>query len=497
MTTKHLLSRALVAAGALGILAAGVAAAAGPPNKSGGGTPAVTLTLVNTDSDLSGVPAVARFVERVAGLSGGKLAIEVRSQTTYGPNAEQRVVREVSAGRSQLAWVGTRVWDTLGVKAFRALQAPMLVDSYALERAVLRSDLPAKMLAGLDGHGVVGLALLGDNLRFPASVKRQLRSPADFDGLRFRTIMSATQSAGLRALGAHPMSTSHDALGAGLNSGRIGGFETDFNTYESNDYAALAPFVTVNAALWPRTTVLIANPGALSKLSDEQQGWIRRAADDAAKYSLTTFGEDQRIVQLECRNGMKAVFASPVQLAAMRHAFAPVYAWLRQDPATASALAVITALKQHVKATPLAIPGGCNAAAPATAATAATFPQGVFRGRRTDADIRRIWPNADENGLRANAAIVTFTFKEGAFQIVLSDGGLPGCRRGDGSYSTSGHFVTTRILNAHGCPGVAVPGAPVTMRWWYADNQLRFRLVQSAPPLLHVIWEAIPVQRIS
>ena len=79
----------------------------------------------------------------------------------------------------------------------------MLIDSYALEGAVLRSDLPAKMLAGLEGHGVIGLALLGDNLRYPAG-KRPVQGPADFKGLRIRSYPSATQWAALRTLGAKP-----------------------------------------------------------------------------------------------------------------------------------------------------------------------------------------------------------------------------------------------------------------------------------------------------
>jgi hypothetical protein len=294
-------------------------------------------------------------------------------------------------------------------------------------------------------------------------VNRQLRSPADFKGLRFRTITSATQIAALRALGAKPSTEGYVDLGAGLQSGRIGGFETDFNTYEGNGYSTVAPFMTVNAALWPRTTVLLANAAALSQLSGEQQAWIRQAADDAARYALTTFGEDSRIVPRECRNGMKAVVASPAQLDALRNAFAPVYTSLRKDPVTAKMIAAITALKRGVNATPLTIPSGCRATATpgvrSGAAPAETaFPQGVFRGKRTDADILRVWPNADAGELRANTATVTFTFKNGTFGIVLSDGGVPGCRRGEG---------------------------------------LRFRLVQPALPLIHVIWEAIPVERIS
>ena len=41
-----------------------------------------------------------------------------------------------------LGVVGTQVFDTLGVTSFQALNAPMLLDSYPLQAAVLESRLP-------------------------------------------------------------------------------------------------------------------------------------------------------------------------------------------------------------------------------------------------------------------------------------------------------------------------------------------------------------------
>jgi TRAP-type C4-dicarboxylate transport system substrate-binding protein len=493
MTTRTLLAAAISVA-AVGSLATGIASAAEPPDKSGGKKP-VVLTLLNSDDDdLTGVPAVQQFIDRVHQLSGGSLTIEVLPQHDGHAGFERRVVRDVTADRAQLAWVGTRVWDTLGVNTFRALSAPLLIDSYALEGAVLRSNIPARMLAGLDGHGVVGLALLGDNLRYPAA-KRELRRPADFKGLRIRSLTSATQAAAFRALGARPSGEGWAELGAALASGRLGGLEVDLNTYESNAYAGVAPYVTVNAALWPRTTVLFANEVALAKLSQEQQGWIREAAADAARYSLTTFGEDKRIVQLECRNGMKAVTASAADLSALRRAFAPVYASLRHDSPTAAMLAQITALKRNVHASPLTVPSTCRAVAVSPTAGEAVFPEGVYRARRTREDIERVWPNASAKDIRANVATATYTFKRGAFDLRLTVGGLPGCRQGDGRYTVSGQIMTVIVTDVHGCPGVKVP-LRAKLRWSYEGGTLRFRLAQSAYPLDHVVWEAVALTRI-
>ena len=495
MTTRHLLSGVLATAA---IVAGGATASAaeGPPDKSGGKTP-VTLTLLNSDDqDLTGVPGVQRFIDRVRTLSGGTVRIEVQPQNDGHAGFERRVVRDVKANRFQLAWVGTRVWDTLGVKSFRALHAPMLIDSYPLEAAVLRTDLPQKMLAGLGGSGVVGLAVLADNLRYPAGVARALREPADFKGIRFRSLTSATQAAAVRALGARPSGEGWADLGAAFSSRRLGGLEVDLNTYEGNTYSAMAPFLTVNLVLWPRTTVLFASAGALDELSDEQRGWIRRAGDDAARYSLTTLGEDKLILPFECRNGMKAVVATPAQLALFRKAFAPVYASLRKDRATAAVIDRITALKKSVRAKPLAVPTRCLASADRRSGSAASFPEGVFRQRRTGEDILRAWPNAGPKSVRALAATVTVTFTDGRFDFVLSDGGAPGCRHGEGVYKVTPGYVTVTFTDDHGCPLTDVPSTPRRLRWSTDGRTLDLRIVRPAPPLDVVTWSSKPFVRI-
>jgi hypothetical protein len=308
---------------------------------------------------------------------------------------------------------------------------------------------------------------------------------------------SATQAAAFRALGARPSGEGWAELVPALQSGRLGAVEVDLNTYESNAYAGIAPFLTVNVALWPRTTVLFANKAALDELSDRQQGWLRQAAGDAARYSLTTFGEDQRIVQLECRNGMKAVVASHAQLEALRNALSPVYASLRKDPATAKTIAAISALKKRVAATPLTVPRGCVTATRRTAnARRATFPEGVYRFERSREDILRVWPNADRSSLQAHRGTVTFTFRRGAFSAVLAGGGTPGCRRGDGRYSVDGQILTTSWTTFHGCPFFEGPTPPLRLRWTYDGTTLRFKLAQPGTPTDHVAWESNPFVRI-
>jgi hypothetical protein len=354
------------------------------------------------------------------------------------------------------------------------------------------------MLAGIRGHGIVGLALLGDNLRYPAG-KHPLAAPADFSGLRFRSMTSATQAAAVRALGARPSAQGWADLGEALGSGRVDALEVDLHTYDGNQYSSVAPFLTVNLALWPRTTTLIANEAALAKLSDEQRRWIRQAAGDAATYSLTTFGEDPGLVAFDCRsNGMKAVVASPAQLSALQKALAPVYVSLRKDARTAAMIDAIAALKRHVKATPLAVPKGCLAPAQRStaAAHAAGFPEGVYRMKRTQADVVRTWPAATADMIRLLTATVTVAFKDGRFDFRLSGGGVPDCRHASGTYSTKGQTVTVTFTDFHGCSLFKAPGPRTPLRWSSDGKSLRLHVSRPTDGLMLVTWETKPFVRI-
>ena len=128
---------------------AGCGLAAG--NKAGGPGAPVVLRLATVNGTPGFMPQVDPYlVNRVAALSGGNVQIAMVYHVGENvPGGEQQVVRGVAAGRYDLGVVGTRVFDTLGVDSFQALTAPMLIDSYPLERAVIGSGIPTQMMRSL------------------------------------------------------------------------------------------------------------------------------------------------------------------------------------------------------------------------------------------------------------------------------------------------------------------------------------------------------------
>jgi len=349
----------------LAAVAAGCAGGSQQTDKSGGvAARGVVLTLASTPPDISDNPPVDYFVRRVAQLSNGALRVRTFNQWgDFAPDSEARVVRGVAAGKADLGWAGSRVFDTLGVSSFRALSAPLLINSYPLERALLNSDTPTRMLPAITAMHVSPLAMLGDGLRHPVAVHRPLLGAADWRGLAIGGYRSATQERAVRALHAIPVVVFAAVRQHALQAGQIQGFEFDIRRYADNGFPAQARYLTANVDLWPEFDILFANPHRLSSLNTQQRAWLQEAAKEATTASVALTSRDQIWARKACALGARFVNAKPADLASLRRAFRPVYHWLKRSAQTKRFIDQIQTLKRSLAAPPSVVshlPAGCT-----------------------------------------------------------------------------------------------------------------------------------------
>lgn len=424
-------------------IAAGACTSGGTgDNKAGGPGEPLLLRMANTSGEVGYQPAVEYFVDRVEELSGGDVRIEVVDHWgDFASDAEQQVVRDVSTGAVDLGWVGTRVFDTMGVESFQALTAPMLIDSYALEDAVIESGMTDQMLRGLDDLGVVGLGVLADGLRKPVAVAAPLLGPADWRDIGFGTLKSEGQAEAIRALQATPAQVFGTDRDHALESGTIQGYEMNLWTYQQNGMQRVVPYVTTNVDLWPQMDVLLTNPDRLGALTREQRGWLNQAAQEAANRSAALADTDAQTIGEACDAGARFSDASAADLAGLQDAFAPVYESLQQDPETKAFIERIQALKRSTSAGPaLVIPTDCTGPAPEEptldTGTAPAYLNGTYRYVVTAEDARKAGDN-DPEVVYPN--VNTVTLKDGRV-----DGGCFGA--GGGTYSVKDDRITFHIF---------------------------------------------------
>jgi TRAP-type C4-dicarboxylate transport system substrate-binding protein len=368
--------------------------ASGSADKAGGSGAPTVLRLANSNGlQHADVPAVRYFAAQVAKLSGGKLRIHV----VYGAagdeaGAEARIARMVQAGKFDLGWIGARAWDELGVKSFQALQAPFLITDYTLLDRVADSPLAGKMLAGLNGDGLVGLALVPDLLRHPVGLRRPLVSPADFAGARMRFPPSKATAALLTALGAVPVEVSDGAPPTGSGDGRLDGEELSFPK------AFSGTIVTGNVTFFGKVITLFAGRRVYDRLSERQRTVLRKAAGNTLRQVRGHPPSESSLARAFCENYGRIVLASRRDLAALVRAARPVLAQLEADPQTKTYIKEIRKLKATVRADPpLVVPKGCShsqRAGPAASGKprSPSIVNGTYRWLLTEAAARAFGP---------------------------------------------------------------------------------------------------------
>jgi TRAP-type C4-dicarboxylate transport system substrate-binding protein len=384
-------------------------------------------------------PAAAFFAHRVAQLSGNRLRIAVdyipppdqHTPTTAPVATDPWLLRVAKAGDTDLAWVPTNAFDWIGVTSLRALDAPMLVDDYRLQTAILRSSVARRMLAGVRGAGVEGLALVEGHLRRPVGVEHPLRGPRDYHGLPLGTGRSRTRRDAMRALGARVVAGAHlpvfyetwtglETRSASSND-RLDGLETDLDNEFYDVPPSVPGYVTEEVRLWPETAAIVASPARLARLSPRQRSWLRQAAAETQARSFGLGAREGALLRELCSRGTRLARTSRADRAALTRAFRPVYARLERERQTRALIHAIEAMKGRLpRSAPPSIPAGCDAAHRAMPnLPPSPIPDGVYRTRITRHDLvawhvpRVYW--------FAGFGTLTLTLRNGRYKLALRD----------------------------------------------------------------------------
>src|SRR5215470_14470767 len=283
-----------------------LAGCAGPGFDKAGGTqprPPVVLTMASFMGDSSELDGVTSNVWR---LSGGTMRIEIRGRWRLGQvHDETGLIGDVRAGKADLGVVGSRAWDSVGVDGFRALVAPLLIDSYALQDRVLRSPMIGQMLAGLRPLGLAGIGVLPGPLRKPLGITRPLLIPADYAGLKIGVQQSLVADATMNALGATPVWFP----AAGPITG-FGGVEQQISAIQGDQYDKVGKYLTANVNLWPRPLVLFANGRTWAALTTAQRRVLSQAVTgDLAAETGVVRGNERVDTAILCRRGLRFLTA--------------------------------------------------------------------------------------------------------------------------------------------------------------------------------------------
>ena len=358
---RHRLERASIAAVMIFAVSLAACSAGQVSNKTGSDVVVLKFATVDDLNPNGQEPAPGVFINALERLSGGRIKVTVTDDYENGsPTAETDIVKSIATGQIDGGWPATRAFARAGISGLEPVEAPMMLTSYAAQEALAAGPGGAALLKTLDGSGVFGLGLTVGPLRQPWSRTAALVDPARWRGVTFRSYNSPVEDATIRALGGVPIEASFDFPDL-VEQGRLQGAETDVAQYDRNGYGPLLPRTVANVVLWPRMEVLALSQKRYDSLTAKQREWVREAAEQAVKASITYPYDETTPAHKVCAEGVRFYSAQPAQLAQLRRAVQPVIKALARNPATASSLAdVESAAARFPTADSITLPSNCR-----------------------------------------------------------------------------------------------------------------------------------------
>jgi TRAP-type C4-dicarboxylate transport system substrate-binding protein len=283
---------------------------------SGGSSESFDVAYVTAEQHPYGI-AVDAFTKQVN--ATGQLTL--KGQPLY-PQSEIQLLDDVRSGVVPMATISTAIFDTAGITAFQALQAPFLITNYTLEGEVLNGDIGKSMVA--DATEQAGdlqvLTIHEGGLRKPFG-KKPLTNLAQFKGTTIRAPQSQVLADGLASLGANVEPLPLPDVYQALQNGTVDGVEAILPLIYTSKWYEVAKYVTGNVNFWPFPTALVVNKDVWDGLSADQQNALTTAATPLASTSLKIFTTPGSTVAQDLVNcGVQYETSSPADLTAMQNA---------------------------------------------------------------------------------------------------------------------------------------------------------------------------------
>lgn len=296
MTAFHLSRRGLIAGG----LSLGAMAAL-PSCK-----PIISNLFTGADAHPADYPTVraVEFMGRyLAEKTGGRLGIKVFAGGQLGNETDTLEITSfggIDFNRVNFAPLNSVEPMTL------PFSLPFVFDSVDHMRRVVDSEVGDEVLAAMEPHGLIGLAIYDSGARSFYNAKRAISSPADMKGMKIRVPASDLYVAMVNALGANAVPIPFGEIYQSLAQGVIDGAENNWPTFVGERHYEVATYLSLTEHLLTPEALMMSKV-SWDKLSAADQVLVR----EAAKASVI---EMRRLWDERVEEAKATVAASEVQV---------------------------------------------------------------------------------------------------------------------------------------------------------------------------------------
>lgn len=412
------------ALGAALIAAFFLAGCAATPSKAGAVTHSISLSVLPYTSNALTGDTTARLIKTVSDESGGEVVLHQAPVLDSGAtDGSSDAIAAVRSGHVDVAVVAARSFDLLGSTSLQALSVPMAVDSPAQAVEFLADPVARIMLDGLRESGVVGLALVYDQMNQPLGFGDPVLDPQDLKGSTVLVRPSHAAESMVKALGGTPDDRNGDDAAEAIANRKVTAAissmdrPSGFQTGPDGSTSA----VTGNVQLAIKANVVIVNAGTWAGLTEKQKTLLRRSAEEVRTWAGTQAIRLDDGASAFCAAHIgDVVLASKAQLGHWRTAVAPIVAKMSPSKVTTAALARMAEIVSEHPADDT--PAAC-AAAPVNPGSSPqpagdqTALEGQWRLEVKAEDL--VATGATRQDAVVNQGVWTFTFRpDGTYEYV-------------------------------------------------------------------------------
>lgn len=193
-------------------------------------------------------------------------------------------------------------WDS----AFEVAELPFIYPSKDVAFKVLNSEAGDELMNRLNDLDLEGLGWMEMGQRVLTNNGHPVKSPADFEGIKLRTMKVPTHIAAFDALGANPTPMNFGEVYAGLQMSVIDGQENPISQIYTQKFHEVQDYITLTNHVLALYLPVI-NKSFFDDLSVSDQNLLKEAMAEAIEY-------DFKLIETENDQYLKEIEESGVQI---------------------------------------------------------------------------------------------------------------------------------------------------------------------------------------
>lgn len=267
------------------------------------------------------------FGDLLSEKTDGRITVKVYPSNQLASGNQQTAVEMVQNGDIEASLFGMTVLSFLDDR-LAVVNMPFLITSFEQADALIfdKNAESRKILDSVIGeNGMVSLAFGEAGYRQLTNNKREIHTPEDMKGLKFRILATCPMFFDLyETLGANPTAINMSEVFTSLQQGVVDGQENAVDTARSYKLNEVQDYVTCWNGVYDAVS-FVASPKFMESLSEADQALIYECAEEAMKFQKEASRASEEEVLAEFEETMTITKLTDEEINAFFEAVQPVY----------------------------------------------------------------------------------------------------------------------------------------------------------------------------